>query len=94
MGHTIEMPNALYAALEEAAKDSGTTPVGWIASRLSHGKRPETAQARPDGGAKTLADLFAGRVGRIRSGGQLRLSEDCGEKLTDYVEAKRKAGHL
>ena len=44
--------------------------------------------------SKTLADLFAGRVGRIQSGGTERLSEACGEKFTDYVEAKRKAGHL
>ena len=47
----------------------------------------------PDGEV-TLADLFAGRVGRIQSGGTERLSETCGEKFTDYIEAKRKAGHL
>ena len=37
-----------------------------------------------DGGPGSLADLFAGRVGRIRSGGKERLSEECGAKFTDY----------
>ena len=43
---------------------------------------------------RTLADLFAGRVGRIRSGGKERLSEECGAAFTDYLEEKRRAGHL
>jgi hypothetical protein len=39
--------------------------------------------------ARTLADLFAGRVGRIRSGSKKQLSEECGAKLTDYLEPLR-----
>lgn len=45
-------------------------------------------------GARSLADLFAGHIGLIDSGGEESLSEDGGEKLTDHLEAKRRAGHL
>jgi hypothetical protein len=91
MSHLLEIPDGLYAALQAAADASGTTPLGWIAAQL-----PQTVGtvSAPEGGPKTLADLFAGRVGRIRSGGREQLSEACGEKFTDYVEAKRKAGRL
>jgi hypothetical protein len=91
MSHLLEIPDELYTALQAAAEACGTTPFGWIAARL-----PPTTETpdEPAGVPKTLADLFGGRVGRIRSGGTERLSEACGEKFTDYVEAKRKAGLL
>ena len=94
MSHLLEIPDALYAALQAAADARGTTPLGWIAAHLPHA--PETAGTHHEakGPPKTLAELFAGRVGRIRSGGTARLSEACGEKFTDYVEAKRRAGCL
>jgi hypothetical protein len=91
MSHVLEIPDDLYTALQAAAEACGTTPLGWIAAHL-----PPTTET-PDASAgvpTTLADLFAGRVGRIRSGGTERLSEACGEKFTDYVEAKRQAGLL
>lgn len=44
--------------------------------------------------ARSLADLFTGRLGLIDSGGRERLSENGGEKLTDHLEAKRRTGHL
>jgi len=87
MSHLLEIPDDLYTALQAAAEACGTTPLGWVAVHL-----PPAAE--PAGAPKTLAELFAGRVGRIRSGGTERLSEACGEKFTDYVEAKRKGGHL
>ena len=41
----------------------------------------------------TLADRFVGHLGLIDSkGGQS--SDDGGEKLTDHLEDKRRAGHL
>ena len=94
MSHLLEISDELYAALQAAADARGTTPLGWIAAHLPH--TPETAGThdKPVGAPKTLAGLFAGRVGRIRSGGTERLSEACGEKFTDYVEAKRRAGCL
>ena len=94
MSHLLEIPDKLYAALKEVAEAAGTTPIGWIAAHLPKTKGIEDLQEVQEESSKTLADLFAGRVGRIQSGGKERLSEACGEKFTDYLEAKRKAGHL
>ena len=94
MSHLLEIPDALYAALQAAAEACGTTPLGWIAAHLPPATETIETHDEPAGAPKTLAELFAGRVGRIRSGGTERLSEACGEKFTDYVEAKRKAGLL
>ena len=94
MSHLLEIPDELYAALQAAADATGTTPLGWIAAQLPPTAGTVSAHDAPEGGSKTLADLFARRVGRVRSGGRERLSEACGEKFTDYVEAKRKAGRL
>jgi hypothetical protein len=43
MSHTIELPDALPAALLEAADASGLTPVNWLAVHLRqvHEKRDE-----------------------------------------------------
>jgi hypothetical protein len=94
MSHLLEIPDDLYTALQAAAEACGTTPLGWIAAHLPPAAETTSTHDAPAGTPKTLADLFAGRVGRIQSGGTERLSEACGEKFTDYVEAKRKAGHL
>jgi len=94
MSHLLEIPDTLYTALKEAADASGLNPVEWIAAqlpRIQAGKGPEAGKID---GPRTLADLFVGRVGRIRSGGKEHLSEECGTKFTDYLEEKRKAGHL
>ena len=50
--------------------------------------------SEPEQNPQTLAALFTGRVGRIRSGGKERLSEEGKVAFTDYLEEKRKAGHL
>ena len=89
MSQPLELPDPLYAALKQAAEASGTTPVGWIAAHLPQNS-PEQAAAP----STTLADLLNGRVGRIRSGGQATLSEQCAEKFGDYLEVKRREGRL
>lgn len=94
MSHTLEIPDTLYAVLKEAADASGLTPVDWIAAQLPQTQRTAKVEIEQASGPGTLADLFAGRVGRIRSGGNERLSEECGTKFTDYLEEKRRAGHL
>jgi len=91
MSHLLEIPDELYAALQAAADARGTTPLEWIAAHLPHAAETAGTHSEPAEGPKTLAELFAGRLGRIRSGGTERLSEACGEKFTDYVEAKRRA---
>ena len=39
--------------------------------------------------ARMLADIFAGRVGHIRSGRKEQLSAECRAKLTEYLEPLR-----
>jgi hypothetical protein len=103
MSQIIELPEPVYGALQQAAREAGVTPQAWIAARLAEGKHPtdlaegknptETNQGATPA-PKTMADLLAGRVGRFHSGGQKKLSEQCGEQFTDYLEAKRRAGTL
>lgn len=92
MSRTVELPEAVYAALHEAAEASGMTPAAWIAAHLPGPSATDREQVQPT--ARTLADEFAGRTGVIGSGGQARLSEKTGEKFAEHLEAKRRAGHL
>jgi len=86
MSKALDLPDSVYSALQKAAEESGTTPADWIAARL-----PE-AEEEPE--PRTLADLFAGRVGRIRSGGRETLSENTGERFAEHLERKRREGTL
>ena len=89
MSQILELPDPIFDALQQAASASGITPVGWIAAHL-----PEHAEPAPTNGAKTLADLFAGHIGGFSSGSEEPLSENCGEKFTDYLQQKRREGRL
>lgn len=89
MSRTLELPEAVYDALEQAAASRGLSPAAWIAANLG-----QSGAAPADQSAGTLAERFTGRLGRIRSGGQKRLSENCGEQFTEALVAKRQAGHL
>jgi hypothetical protein len=88
MSRSLELPDPVFDALEKAASASGTTPAGWIAAQL-----PSPPQLSVDG-AKSLADLLAKHIGRVHSGGKEALSENCGERFTDYLEQKRREGRL
>ena len=82
MSHRLEIPDALYTALEEAADARGLSPLGWIASHLSSSSQTTPSEDSEQAQSpKTLADLFAGRVGRIQSGGKERLSEERGSSI-------------
>jgi hypothetical protein len=91
VGQLLEIPDDVYRALQAAARDEGTTPLGWIATHLP-AELGEAARKAPM--PQNLADLFAGRVGAIQSGGSERLSEQCGDRVTDYLELKRNTGCL
>ena len=94
MAHSLEIPDPLFSALVTAAKTSGKTPVEWIAEQLARkGVEAQRDVSRP-AEVETLADLMAGRLGRVHSGGAQRLSEACGEKLTDHLVTRRREGHL
>lgn len=92
MSQSLDLPDPVFDALQEAASASGTTPVGWI---VAHLPEPETkVEPGPMKEAKTLADLFEGHIGGVRSGGKERLSENTGEKFTEYLLQKRREGRL
>jgi hypothetical protein len=89
MSRSLELPDPIFDALQLAASASGTTPVGWIAAHLPNPRKHPAAD-----GAKSLADLLAGYIGQVHSGGKETLSENCGERFTDYLEQKRREGRL
>lgn len=91
MSRMLELPDTVYAALQEAAEASGMTPAAWIANHLPQTSTRSGEGPEPPG---TLADRFAGRVGQVASGGRERLSENAGHKFADNLEAKRRSGHL
>jgi hypothetical protein len=59
--------------------------------RIQVERQETTAEAVP---AKSMADLFTGRTGRIHSGGRERLSERVNEEFAEYLERKRREGAL
>lgn len=90
MSKTLEIPDDLYETLRETADAQGMSPVAWIAARLGHTTNGDNGKSATG----TLAERFAGRTGRIRSGGAQRLSEAGSEVFTDYLESKRQSGRL
>jgi hypothetical protein len=92
MSRSVELPDPVYDALEETASASGMTPAAWIAAQVL-----PKAPVQPNGTGeppKSLAERFAGRVGRIASGGAERLSESSADDFAEHLEAQRRAGRL
>jgi predicted DNA-binding protein len=85
---TVDLPPDLEERLRERAAKLGQEPTAYVTALVN--RDLSSSEVEP----KTLADLFAGRIGRINSGGTERLSEDCGEKFAAYLEQKRREGHL
>ena len=80
MSQILEPPGWVDSALRKAAEASGTTPVEWIAARLAESS---TNTPLPPW-AKSLADLFADRLGRIEGDEEGQTGADFGE----YLESK------
>lgn len=94
MSHILEIPDSLYAALKAAAAANGLTPVEWITVHLAQTQSDAGTTTAQTATPSTMADLFMGRVGHIRSGGRKPLSEESGEQFAEYLEEKQRAGHL
>jgi hypothetical protein len=92
MSRSVELSDEEYARLEEAAATEGITPSAWIAERLP--VRPEGQPCLNGKPAQSLADLFAGHIGRFSSGHGNPRIEDLRESYGEYLEAKHRAGHL
>jgi hypothetical protein len=93
MTRLIELSEEDYARLEQAAAQQGVTPAEWVVRRIP--QSCAESKLGPDGQpAKTMADLFRGRVGVVASGGRARLSEDTGEKFADMLLEDHRVGRL
>jgi hypothetical protein len=91
-GTAVNLSACIYAALQEAASASGTTPEGWIAANLP--LPASTVQPEPEGPSSlTLAERFAAHVGGFRSG-RGDLSERHSELFTEGLVEKRRTGTL
>ena len=88
MSRSVELSDEDYARLEEAAAAEGVTPVEWVARHLP--ACPDV-QPCPDGAPpQTLADLFAGHIGRFSSGDGKPRIEELRESFGEYLEAKHR----
>lgn len=87
----IELTDELHARLLQAAAAEGLTPIDWIAARLPSSLPALTQSEAP---AKTMADVLAGRVGRIGSGTGRPSSVNVSESFAEYLEEKHRNGRL
>jgi hypothetical protein len=92
MSRSIDLPDSVYTALEEAAVAAGTSPAEWIAAQLPD-LAPAIEPEREGLPPRTLAERFEGRVGLIRSG-RRDLSEHHGELIADGMVEKHRARQL
>jgi hypothetical protein len=89
MSRSVELPEAVYAALEEAATASGTTPAEWIAARVPQPApaiEPECEGQPP----RTLAERFEGYIGLV-SCDPSDLSERASELFAEGMVEKHRA---
>ena len=107
MSRSIDLPEAVYAALEEAAAADATSPAGWIAARLPQpaptacdGKPSrtlaeqfavETASSKQP--PRTLAERFEGHLGLV-SLDRTDLAARASELFADGMEEKYRDGRL
>jgi hypothetical protein len=102
MSKMIELSDSDYAAIQEAASAAGMTPDEWIVARLvasrgtaEEGVNASSAASDPNAKpAKTLADLFAGRIGRFNSGSGEPRVETLRESFGEHLEQKHRTGTL
>jgi hypothetical protein len=84
----LDLPPETEERLRKRAELVGQDPATYVQALVDRDLSGE--QPSP----QSLAELLAGRVGVVHSGGGERLSEDTGGKFTDYLEQKRREGHL
>jgi hypothetical protein len=92
MSRSVELSDEDFERLEEAATAEGVTPGAGAAERL-----PVRSDVQPCWNGKppqSLADLFAGHIGRFSSGHGKPRIKDLRESYGEYLEAKHRAGRL
>ncbi|HEX8905690.1 MAG TPA: hypothetical protein VF771_12640 [Longimicrobiaceae bacterium] len=92
MSRTIELPDEVYERLEAEASAHGKTPAEWIAARLPRPQREfRMSNGEPP---RTLADLMEGLIGTVSGGGGESMAENHSALFGEYLEEKRRQGHL
>lgn len=91
LGNSVDLPDPVGVALEDAAAAAGITPAGWIAAHLPPGSTagPACDGARP----RTLAERFEGYIGFVDTG-ESDLAERHSELFADGMEEKQRMGRL
>ena len=87
---TITLPDDLAQRLADAARIQGLTPEQLALDQLRHAF-PETSTPPAEG---SLYDFLKPFIGRIASGSETSLSQDCGERFTDGLVEKHQRGEL
>ncbi|MBW3572647.1 MAG: hypothetical protein KY467_16210 [Gemmatimonadetes bacterium] len=94
----IEFNERDYAAIRNAAAADGMPLAAWIVANLPlNPDHPDATEAKLGPEAKpprTMADLFAGRIGRFNSGNGEPRSDTGRESFAEYLEEKQRAGRL
>ena len=104
MSRNVELPDDVYARVEQRAAAAGMTVVEWIAAGAPALCAEPCASESQNGGhpgatnenghpPRTLADEFAGRVGLV-SLPETELSERTGELFAERMLEKYRSGHL
>jgi hypothetical protein len=99
MSKTIEFSESDYARIQDAAAADGMPLDAWVVANLPL-EAPAPVQNTevplgPDGKpARSMYDLFAGRIGVVNSGGAERLSERHSEVFGEILEEKHRKGQL
>src|SRR5687767_5135975 len=92
MSRSVDLPDSVFAALEEAATASGTSPAEWIAAHLP--QPAPTVEPECDGQPpRTLAERLEGYIGLVHSG-RGDLSERVSELFADGVVEKHRERQL
>ncbi|HEX5869926.1 MAG TPA: hypothetical protein VFY65_05915 [Longimicrobium sp.] len=89
--HVLEVPEPVYAAIEEEAGARGLTPLSWVVAQLP---APRTSPTPNGAKPRTMAERLAGRIGRISSGSGEPSSDDVAKSFAEHLEEKQRAGHL
>jgi hypothetical protein len=90
MALMLELPPDVEARLRRKAERAVQGLPDYLLA-VADAKADEEETDASEGSA---ADLFAGRIGRFRSGGDGEWSENCGEKFAEGMAKRRRRGRL
>ena len=89
---TITLPPEIEAPLADAARKQGMTPELLALETLRQQFPPAKPEPAPKEG-ETLYDYLKDYIGAVSGSGEA-FSQNCGERFTDYLMEKQKAGKL